>query len=90
VKSNYIFKYKGSDNSVLHDLQLIRGSAGVRILDESALPNMILIEAGNEAITQLQQLLKNWKVIPEIQIPLPNTKLKLGKPKTAPARKIRK
>jgi hypothetical protein len=79
LRHNYILKYNGSGQGADKGLQLLRSVTDVKILDESAYPKMLLVNAGNEIINQLKTSLLDWLIMPEKKISLPSTRKRLKK-----------
>jgi hypothetical protein len=88
IQSNYILKYKGPGQGADDDLKLIRSSNGLKILDDSAFPKMLLVSAHSEIMNQLKTNLLNWLVVPENAIPLPSTKKQLKRNIGLPSKKV--
>jgi hypothetical protein len=88
IQSNYILKYKGPGQDAADDLKLIRSSNGLKILDDSAFPKMLLVSAHSEIMNQLKNSLLNWLVLPENAIPLPSTKKQLKRNIGLPSKKV--
>lgn len=87
LQSNYIMKYKGPEGNAGKDLKILRSASGVKILDDSGFPKMLLVSAGNDIIQKLKSSLLNWLIMPETTIPLPSTRKKLKKDIGLPAKK---
>ena len=78
---NYILKYTGDDEP---DADLVLGllnNCNISILDNSALPRMLLLkEVTEEALLQLKSLLPGgWILIPQKNFRVPDTKRKARK-----------
>lgn len=84
---NYILKYNGSGQSAAKALQLLRSATGVKILDDSAFPKMLLVSAGTEMINQLKITLFDWLILPEKNYPVPSAKKQVKKNIGLPAGK---
>lgn len=79
LQNNYILKYNGLGQNAEKGLQLLRTATGVKILDDSAYPKMLLVSAGTDIINQLKTSLLDWLILPEKAIALPSTKKQLKK-----------
>lgn len=84
--NNYILKYNGTGQTAEKALQFLK-TQGVKILDESAFPKMLLVSAGYEMIGQLKTSLRDWLILPETTIPVPSTKKSLKKNIGFPAKR---
>lgn len=71
----HVLRYKGTGAIPNSDLQLIRNTSGVTVVDES--PRMLLVEGDDERIAHLRDNLADWLVTPQGQIPLPDTRQRI-------------
>jgi hypothetical protein len=77
----YILKYNGEASfAPEEDITHITQSKQMKVLDDSALPKMVLVELDPDcSADMLKSQLPHWKVFPQNIIQKPDTKKKLKK-----------
>jgi hypothetical protein len=71
----YILRYKPAGAKPERDLQRIRETSGVNVLDES--PRMLVVESDEEKIRGLSEKLSDWLVTPKVEISVPDTRFRI-------------
>jgi hypothetical protein len=71
----YVLRYQGSGKPAVRDVNRIRSTPGLKIIDTSS-PTMFLVEATDEGVQQLKDLAA-WLVVPETFVPVPDTRKKV-------------
>ena len=74
----YILRYKPAGAKPERDLQHIRETSGVDILEES--PRMLVVESNEEKIQHLSEKLSDWLVTPKVEISVPDTRYRIKRP----------
>ncbi len=74
----YVLRYRGSGKPADRDVNRIRDTPGLKIVDAS-FPTMFLVEATDEGFEQLQAL-TTWLVSGETFVPVPDTRKKARQP----------
>ena len=79
--TKFILRFRGSGDEAASDLQRIRSSPGIKVLDEAS-SRMVLVEAREEDVRQLVESMPEWIAVEErtYQLPDPRAKLK-GSPR---------
>lgn len=70
-KPRFVLRYAGTNQPLAKDLEFIRNSPGIVIIDDSE--RMFLIEAWESDASELTNKISNWKLIAESFSPLPDT-----------------
>ena len=77
---NYIIRYKGEGEPNASKLKHDLSSNNIKIVDNSALPQMAKIELDEQDLEKLQAVTKNdWDVFPEKKYAVPTTRRKIKK-----------
>jgi hypothetical protein len=79
LKSNrerFILRFRGAGIIPKEDVDKIRASTGIVVLDDSS-PRMLLVEALPDEVKTLTSRMKGWVLIPEKTIPLPDLRPKV-------------
>ena len=73
--SRFILRFKGHDALPASDLARIESEPDVTVVDRSS--RMLLVEATDQTIRRLGEVLSEWTVTPERTVPLPDTRRKI-------------
>ena len=73
--SRYILRYGGSQAVPPEQLQSIRGTPGLRVLDQS--PKMLLVDADESSLRERLKGMPGWSIHPEQGYPLPDTRKRI-------------
>ena len=76
--ARYILRYKGTGNKPEGDLDRIRKSSALAVVDES--PRMLLVEGDDETIGHLSKELADWLVTPQKPISVPDPRQRIRRP----------
>ena len=71
----YVLRFRGSGPAPAGDLDCVRGTTGVKVVDTSS--RMVLVEAAPEAIENLRAQLPSWLIAAEGLTPLPDSRARL-------------
>jgi hypothetical protein len=72
----YILRFRGASSKPPEDVERIRASKNITVLDDSS-PRMLLVEAPQVELKALVDAMPGWIVTPEQMIPLPDPRPKL-------------
>jgi hypothetical protein len=78
--SRVILRYSGTGPVPPSDLDRIRTLPGVRMVDDSA-RRMLLVELAEGSLETVKARLPAWLVVPEVVVPLPDTRHRVLRPK---------
>jgi len=73
---HFILRFTGRGAAPDSDLERIRSTPGVSILDSSS-SRMLLVEAPSDTVSQLAETLPGWSWTSERTIPLPDPRPKI-------------
>jgi hypothetical protein len=76
--ARFVIRSRGSSPPAAAEIETIRRSPHVRVLDESS-PNMLLVEATEEELRKTLDT-SRWIITPEVSIPLPDPRMKIRTP----------
>jgi hypothetical protein len=74
----YLLQYRGNETSPDAHFDHIRSLPGLKVVD-AASAHLYLVEATDAAVRQLQKM-PSWVVLPETQVPVPDTRKKIRQP----------
>jgi hypothetical protein len=73
--SRYILRYGKSATAPAEQLQHIRTTPGLKVIDES--PQMMLVDAEDSVLRDKIKGMAGWSIHPEQQYPMPDTRQKI-------------
>lgn len=74
--SRFILRFRGTGRRPVEDIERIRASPNVTVLDDSS-PHMLLVEAPEAELKSRVDTMPDWIIAPEQMIQLPNPRPKV-------------
>ncbi len=77
--SRFVLRYRGQGTGQAEDIERIRASPNVTVIDDSS-PHMLLVDAPDAELTSLVSKMPDWVMAREqmIQLPDPRPKVRRG------------